>query len=175
MKILIVTKQQIELGQMIGQKITQAGEELMISHHFDDAAAEVVVWLPSAATVDDAVFDLVTAIDQGAVKPRKIIMLAVAGINDEVESTRLQQRFGQQCSDVILAYQYAVKMIDELELPYTIIRAAKTVTKTTTSVISNEGQPVVGTQIGSSELSQLIVKTVLTDQYLNQSIGIADN
>lgn len=160
---------------MIRLQSTTAGARVTTSKQFDDATATVLVWLPEAATVDSDVFDLVAALDQHSINPQKIVMLAVAGINDEVEPTKLQQRFGAQYKDTVLAYQYAVKMIDELELPYTVIRAVKAVPEPTTSVVSNEGQPVLGTRISRRKLSLLITETVLTDQYLNQSIGIADN
>ncbi|WP_137598132.1 NAD(P)H-binding protein [Paucilactobacillus kaifaensis] len=175
MKILIVTNKKDELWSLIKIQTTVAGASVVTGQQFNNPTATDLIWLPNAASVDNDVFELVDAIDQRKINPQKIVMLAVAGINDEVEPTQLEQRFGSQYSDTILAYQYAVKMIDELELPYTVIRAAKTIVEPTTSVISNEGQPILGTQIGERQLALLVAKAVLTDQYLNQSIGIADN
>jgi len=175
MRVLIVSDQSTEVAKMVSKKINQTGNQSIIHQSFSTAAAETLVWLPTIATVDEDVFNLVDAIDQHKITPTKIVMLAVAGINDEVNPEKLEQRFGHQFGDTILAYQYAVKMIDELELPYTIIRAAQVVADKTTSVISNEGQPVQGTKIGAAVLVDLIVSAALTDQYLNQSIGIADD
>ncbi len=50
-------------------------------------------------------------------------MLSIAGTADDATNQQLQEWYGQQATQAVLAHQYAVKMIDEFELPYTIIRA----------------------------------------------------
>ena len=76
---------------------------------------------------------------------------------------------------MIMAHQYAIKMIDEFEIPYTIVRIPPlTLTNTSVSVV-DEGQPMTGDKLGINQLV-LIFQTVLeTNRYLNQSIGIVNS
>ena len=95
-------------------------------------------------------------------------------MNGEVEEPRLQQWWGSDYQNLVLDYQYAIKMIDELELPYTIVRTTPIVINATTAVISNEGTGINGDRIGQSQLAEVLSEACQPNRYLNQTIGISE-
>ncbi|KIS03379.1 NAD(P)H-binding protein [Paucilactobacillus wasatchensis] len=175
MQILVVAPQETQLKQFLRHQFQQTNHEVEFKSQFSQSTAAVLVWLPNEDAVDEDVFALVDAIDRRQLAPHKIVMLAVAGINDEVDTAKLKQQLGSNFADKINAFQYATKMLDELEVPYTLIRATKIVADKTPSVITNEGEPVRGDQIGVAGVADLVMIAATTDRYLNQSVGISDN
>ena len=100
-------------------------------------------------------------------------MLSVAGTANDASEDQIRQWYGKRGQQLILAHQYSVKMIDELELPYTIIRTIPLTTAVTSSHIVAEGKVMHGQQVGLTQLAELIEQLVVTDDYRNQSIGLA--
>jgi hypothetical protein len=135
---------------------------------------DILLWLPNDSDVDQQVFGLIDTIDGKQIKLSKIVMLSIAGVNGEVEEPRLQQWWGSDYQNLVLDYQYAIKMIDELELPYTIVRTTPIVINATTAVISNEGTGINGDRIGQSQLAEVLSEACQPNRYLNQSIGISE-
>ena len=64
-------------------------------------------------------------------------------------------------------------MIDEFELPYTIIRALPITNEETSLKVISEGNTLEGKEIGLGQVAQIIEQAVTTDDFRNQSIGIA--
>ena len=64
-------------------------------------------------------------------------------------------------------------MIDELELPYTVIRSLPLTATASPAVITSEGQAVTGKGVSEETLAGVIEQALLTDRYRNQSIGIS--
>ena len=129
----------------------------------------MLCWLPTVNEyVDDEVQELAELIDHSLFLPSKIVMLSIAGTADDATNQQLQEWYGQQATQAVLAHQYAVKMIDEFELPYTIIRALPTSLK-----VVREGEALEGKEIGLKQVAQIIEQAVTTDDFRNQSIGIA--
>ncbi len=65
-------------------------------------------------------------------------------------------------------------MIDELEIPYTIVRAAPQTNASTSVKVSNEGSPLQGDLVNVDSLATIIANACSIDQYTNQSIGVSD-
>lgn len=85
-----------------------------------------IVWIPDPLSpVDQAVMDLVALVDRSAQQPAKLVMWSVPGTADDAEPAQVATWYGQQGPNLVQAHQYAIKMIDELELPYTIVRTPR--------------------------------------------------
>lgn len=137
-------------------------------------AGDVLCWLPQATEyVDDEVQELAALVDRSLFLPAKIVMLSVAGTADDADEKQLKQWYGKQAMQIVLAHQYAIKMIDELELPYTIIRALPLTDKKTTVQLVSEGTPLRGEKVGVEQVAAVVERAVTTADFHNQSVGVA--
>ena len=137
-------------------------------------ASSVLCWLaPRQAPVDELVMGLVQLVDAGRA-PSRIVMLAAAGICDDVAADGLRQLYGDGYQDLLFAHQYAVKMVDELEIPYTVIRVPRLTNLASPSMITPENQPLASLQLSRDQLVKTIARAMTTDQLVNQSIGLSN-
>ena len=123
--------------------------------------------------MDDEVQELADLIDQSTFLPEKIVMLSIPGTADDASLEQVEKWYGKDARSMIMMYQYAVKMIDEFELPYTIIRALPITDEETSLKVVREGEALEGKEIGLKQVAQIIEQAVTTDDFRNQSIGIA--
>ncbi|MFR0609988.1 saccharopine dehydrogenase related protein [Limosilactobacillus mucosae] len=145
------------------------------SFHFELQSQDVLCWLPQPDDpVDQDVYDLVDLIDDSNVQPAKIVMLSIAGTADDATNEQLQKWYGKPALDLVLGHQYAIKMIDELEFPYVIVRALPIVPRETALKIIDEGQMMTGQAVGLAQAAKVLKTALTTDQYRNQSVGIED-
>lgn len=133
-----------------------------------------VCWLPDLHDhVDNQVQELVDMVDASPVKPLKIVMLSMVGTADDVTTEQLRNLYGKEAVNLQYAFLYAIKMVDELELPYTIVRTLPLIdNKQLTSRVLAEGQEIVGKQTKISDLTKVIVKAIQLNSYLNQSVAV---
>lgn len=137
-------------------------------------AGDVLCWLPVATElVDDEVQDLAALIDRSLFSPAKIVMLSVAGTADDADDHQLKRWYGKQAMQIVLAHQYAVKMIDEFELPYTIIRTLPLTGEKTAVQIVDEGKKLDGEKVGVDQVAKVVERVATTTDFQNQSIGVA--
>ncbi|WP_295747702.1 NAD(P)H-binding protein [uncultured Limosilactobacillus sp.] len=137
-------------------------------------AASVLCWLaPRQAPVDELVLGLVQLVDDGHA-PSRIVMLAAAGICDDVDEAGVRQLYGADYQNLLFAHQYAVKMVDELEIPYTVIRVPQLTNEAAASVITPENQQLASLQLSSDQLVKTIASAMTTDRLVNQSIGLSN-
>lgn len=135
---------------------------------------EVLCWLaPRQAPVDELVMGLVQLVDAGK-EPRKIVMLAAAGICGDVDENGLKALYGEQYREVIFAHQYAVKMVDELEIPYTVIRVPRINQAKASSVVTPENQLLSSLQVSEGQLVDVLATAMQTDSLVNQSVGLSN-
>ncbi|WP_010621398.1 hypothetical protein [Paucilactobacillus suebicus] len=87
-KITVVANNIESLGQSVNDDLVRLGNQVTLTSQFDQTlkTAQVVVWLAENPRVDDQVFDLIGLLDQRAKAPEKIVMLSIAGVNDEVDT-----------------------------------------------------------------------------------------
>lgn len=143
------------------------------SFHFKLQSQDALCWLPMPNDpVDQDVYDLVDLIDDSHEVPKKIVMLSIAGTADDATKVQLESWYGKPALDTVLAHQYAIKMIDELEFPYVIVRSLPIVPRETGLKIVDEGQPLTGQSVGLNQAAQVLKEALATDRYRNQSIGI---
>ena len=89
--------------------------------------------------VDDEVQELAELIDHSLFLPSKIVML-IAGTADDATNQQLQEWYGQQAAQTVLLINMRL-MIDEFELPYTIIRALPITNEEASLKVVSEGNP----------------------------------
>lgn len=171
-RIVFISHRHDDLVPTIIKKVPEA--VALTSFKFEIQRGDVLCWLPTINEyVDDEVQELAELLDHSLFLPSKIVMLSIAGTADDATNQQLQEWYGQQATQAVLAHQYAIKMIDEFELPYTIIRALPITNDETPVRIVNEGEALNGKEIGLIQVAQLIERAVTTDDFRNQSIGIA--
>lgn len=171
-RTVIVSRRHDRLSQLIMKKIYDAVAVRSFKLPFQQS--DQLCWLPEiGAPVDEEVQELVAQIDQAVFAPKKIVMLSMVGTADDATPEQVQRWYGKGAQEYLWAHQYAIKMIDELELPYTIIRSLPLTAATGPAAITPEGQPVTGKGVGEEALAGVLKQALLTDRYRNQSIGIA--
>ncbi len=69
-----------------------------------------------------------------------------------------------------MEHLYAVKMIDELEHPYVIVRTPPVTGRG--GNVKGEGELIQQATVGQEETVALITTAVTTEQYVNQSVGL---
>ena len=135
--------------------------------------SDIICWLPADnSRVDLAVGDLVALLDHSAAQPAKIIMKSIAGTADDASDQQLTSWYGENAQQMVMDHLYAIKMIDELEYPYTVIRTLPLVEQPIDRSVMKEGQQFSGKNSSLQITSQLMKKAIMTDEFQNQSVGI---
>lgn len=171
-RTIIVSRRHDRLSQLIMKKMYDAVAVSSLKLSFQQG--DQLCWLPEInAPVDEEVQALAAQIDQAVFTPQKIVMLSMVGTADDATPEQVQRWYGKGAQEYLWAHQYAIKMIDELELPYTVIRSLPLTTTASPAVITSEGQAVTGKGVSEETLAGVIEQVLLTDRYRNQSIGIS--
>lgn len=171
-RIVIVSRRHDKLVSTVMKKVPEA--VALTNFKFEIQNGDVLCWLPTVnEAVDDEVQELAALLDHSLFLPAKIVMLSIAGTADDATNQQLQEWYGRQAPQIVFAHQYAIKMLDEFELPYTIVRALPIVSDETTLKIVDEGKPLQGEGIGIAQVAQVIKRAVTTDDFKNQSVGVA--
>ena len=106
---------------------------------------------------------------------KQFLMLSTAGIDHEVQGPQsypgvkdLKEYFNEQ--------RYAIKVVDEEEVPYTILRPVEII-KTPARFrprIIEEGNPVPAGQISYQNVAKVALDVIEKHCYLNQSIAVVN-
>lgn len=172
--LAIVNQHQDQLTAALKDRLAPAPVAVypQFAHELPDHA--ILCWLaPLQAPVDELVMGLVQLVDAGKA-PAKIVMLAAAGICDDVDQAGLTQLYGDDYDNLVFAHQYAVKMVDELEIPYTIIRVPQIVDQPGKATLTAENQPLASLQVSQDRLVATLASTMTTDRLVNQSVGLSN-
>ena len=170
-RIVIVSHRHDRLARLLMENTYSA----VVASNFDVdfQAGDLLCWLPMVnEPVDDEVQDLAAAIDRAVFAPQKIVMLSIAGTADDASLDQAKHWYGRHAQQTIWAHQYAVKMIDELELPYVVIRSLPIVEGNGPLQIVDEGQMMTGEQVGDQALATVLQTSLTTARYDNHSIGV---
>lgn len=170
-KVIIVNQEQDSLSRALSKQLPEA----MIKNDFNwqPQDQDVICWLPAdKSRVDLVVGDLVTMLDQNGVRPAKLVMKSVAGTADDAEPGQWQNWYGSDAQNVVMDHLYAIKMIDELEFPYTIVRSLPLTRQPVNRYPIEEGQPFQGSYSNLDQVANLLAQATQPDQYENQSVGI---
>lgn len=133
---------------------------------------DTICWLPEVADqVDEQVQLLVDLIDQAPAKPAKIIVWSPAGTADDAHMNQLPKWWGPNWRAILAAYLYMVKMIDELEFPYTVVRSLPIDRHSRGGKVFAEGQQLTGESVGLDAVVNTVIQAC-QGKYTNQSVGV---
>ena len=135
----------------------------------------VIVSLLGPMDVDLAFEALFAAIHRIQPPLKQFIMLSSAGINHEVKGS-LNHPGINNLKEYIDEQQYAIKIVDEEELPYTILRPVNLTNRKFSHrpMIINEGHPVPAGVVSYQTLADLVDQIIDNQSYLNRSIAVVD-
>ncbi|WP_235788979.1 hypothetical protein [Limosilactobacillus gorillae] len=162
-------------GQMatdLSAVLSERGVAVKATTDFSGALEPVttLVWLPDPLEpVGDLVSDLVALVDRSPA-PARIVMHGVVGTADDAEPEQVGAWYHTDGKALVMEHLYAVKMIDELEYPYVIVRTPPT--SGSGGKIKPEGQPITRSAVSRAATVALLVTAVQDDAYVNQSVGL---
>lgn len=173
-RVVLIDNRDDELASKVIKKMPDA----VVSTNFKVQlqSGDILCWLPKSNDyVDDEVQELADLIDQSVFLPAKIVMLSIPGTADDASLEQVEKWYGKSARTMVMMHQYAVKMIDEFEIPYTIVRIPPLTVANTETKITAEGQVMDGGKVGIDQLVLLLQTVLKTNRYLNQSIGIVNS
>ncbi|MEK1320667.1 hypothetical protein ACWNPI_10430 [Limosilactobacillus fermentum] len=156
----------------VAQALTKQGAAVTTTADFSGTLAPetTLVWLPNPLDpVGDLVADLVALVDRSPA-PKRIVMHGVPGTADDASPEQVGAWFQTAGTSLVMEHLYAVKMIDELEHPYVIVRTPPVTGRG--GNVKGEGEPIQQATVGQEETVALITTAVTTEQYVNQSVGL---
>ena len=170
-RIVVISRRHDKLARLI----TENSYAAVAANGFDVQleAGDILCWLPQLNDpVDDSVQQLATLVDRSLFPPQKIVMLSIAGTADDADATQLKHWYGKRAMQAVWAHQYAIKMIDELEPPYVIVRALPLGAGAPNIKVVDEGQPLTGESVSEQQLARVLETALTTSKFDNHSIGV---
>lgn len=170
-RVIIVNQGQENLSQALNEQLP--GATIKNDFNWQPRTQDVICWLPADKfRVDLAVNDLVTMLDKSGAKPAKLVMKSVAGTADDAGPEQWRAWYGQDAQNVVMDHLYSIKMIDELEFPYTIVRSLPLTERPVDRDLMEEGQPFQGQHSNLDQVAKILAQATQLNQFQNQSIGI---
>lgn len=170
-RIIIVNQRQDQLAKQVAHLLPQAS--IQEDFHWPVQDQDVICWLSNDnSRVDLTVNDLVTLLDQQHVRPAKIIMKSIVGTADDADDQQLINWYGAQARQLVADHLYAIKMIDELEFPYTIVRTLPLTSQPVHRQLCAEGQRMEGQQSNMQDVARVLAQACQPEQLKNVSVGI---
>ena len=123
--------------------------------------------------MDEEFETVVDRLEEQQLQVNKIVFLATAGMDNEIDPTWIEV---QDVRELMLEVKYVAKLVDETELPYTIIRPVevKSEVQNQGAKITPEGQPITTAVVSERAVTKLVKQAILTEEYQNQSVGISN-
>lgn len=136
-----------------------------------------VDWILAAVGVKDADLDfesLFDAIDEVAPHISHFIMLSYAGVDDELTAP-IHYRDVADPTEFIKQQRYAIKIVDESEIPYSIVRMVTLTDGPRTEYdLYNEGVKMPAGQVAASNVADLVFDMLVNQKLINRSVGIVN-
>ncbi|KRN13204.1 saccharopine dehydrogenase related protein [Fructilactobacillus fructivorans] len=155
-------------------EITTGGftQEQTYRGHLKDV--DVIVSFLGPLDVDLDMEALFSVIYSGRLNPARIIFLSAAGIDKEVDG-ELDYPGVDDVSEFLKQQQYAIKVIDESEIPYTIFRLVNVVnTKHNDGHTIEEGQPVPVGIVSHETIAHFVIDAIVNGSFKNQSQALVE-
>lgn len=123
--------------------------------------------------MDEEFETVVDRLEEQQLQVNKIVFLATAGMDNEIDPTWIEV---QDVKELMLEVKYVAKLVDETELPYTIIRPVevKSEVQNQGAEITPEEQPIPTAVVSERAVTKLVKQAILTEEYQNQSVGISN-
>lgn len=133
----------------------------------------ICFWL-NQFDADLAMEALIAALDQVNPPIEQFVVLSVAGIDDELTTDAVYENI-DDVKEYLNQQRYAVKLVDEYELPYTVLRPVKIVDHTVGDLdVIDEGRPMPFGEVSTDSIAKTAAKVVKYQQFINQSIGLIE-
>ncbi|UQS87197.1 SDR family oxidoreductase [Nicoliella spurrieriana] len=126
--------------------------------------------------VDIAFEGLFDAIRASEVTLTNFVMISTAGIDNEVTGTLQFPAGVSDVNEYLKQQRYAIKVVDEAEIPYTVIRPVTVVDQVAGPVkVYDEGEKMPTGFVSRETVARVAVQSAVEHQYVNQSIGLFQN
>lgn len=183
MKKVLIIGNFHQLGQKVYDKLSNQYEvNLLDGIDFEDVSAyadnlegvNVIYTFLGPHDVDLQISAVIQALDRINPPLEQFIMLSTAGIDNELteevtypDVDNIREYLNQQ--------RYAVKLVDEYEIPYTILRPVKIIDDLSGELdIIDEGISMQYGHVSADNVANTAAKVVEYGQFINQSIGLIE-
>lgn len=125
--------------------------------------------------VDLALEALCQALDKVNPPLEQFIILSTAGIDRELPNNTAYPGI-DNVKEYLNQQRYAVKLVDEYEIPYTVLRPVTIVDTAPIGSLQiiDEGHPMMMGQVSAANVAQVAGKIVQNQCFINQSIGLIE-
>ncbi|MBU9789347.1 SDR family oxidoreductase [Lentilactobacillus sp. IMAU92037] len=134
-----------------------------------------VDWIFSAVGPLDVDLDfgeLFDAIDEVQPPLSHFVMLSYAGVDDELKTVPVYEGV-KDSKEFIKQQRYAIKIVDEAEIPYSIIRMTKLTDQAGLNYqLFNEGTTMPYGEVSSGAVAKLSFEMFDNNDFINRSVGI---
>ncbi|GAX04461.1 hypothetical protein IWT140_02099 [Secundilactobacillus pentosiphilus] len=102
----------------------------------------------------------------------RTVMRSVAGIDQEVDGPLTYPGI-TNVKDFLKQQRYGIKIVDEAEMPYTVLRPIIDDQNGASEVsLVNEGQPVANKPVSAAAFAQVVAKEIKYGTHVNQSVAV---
>lgn len=156
---------------------------LPLTAQYNGDARKAATYLPALADVDTIYSDF-TGLDVDwkleavfeALRQRRqsvrTVMRSVAGVDDELTGELTYPGIDDP-KTYLKQQRYGIKIVDEAELPYTVLRPVlDNVAGSNQVQLINEGEPVLVRPVTEAALAQVVVDELVSAAHVNQSLAV---
>lgn len=156
---------------------------LPLTAQYNGDARKAATYLPALADVDTIYSDF-TGLDVDwkleavfeALRQRRqsvrTVMRSVAGVDDELTGELTYPGIDDP-KTYLKQQRYGIKIVDEAELPYTVLRPVlDNVAGSNQVQLINEGEPVPVRPVTEAALAQVVVDELVSAAHVNQSLAV---
>lgn len=149
---------------------------------FDDAKnyvdalddVEVIYTFLGPWDVDLAMEAIVEALDQVHPSLQQFVMLSTAGIDNELLGTVVYPGV-ENNKEYLNQQRYAAKLVDEYEIPYTILRPVCIIDDSVGELeVIDEGENMYYGEVSADSVAKIAAQVVEYQQFVNQSVGLIE-
>ena len=156
---------------------------LPLTAQYNGDARKAATYLPALADVDtiysdftgldvdwklEAVFEALRQQRQSV----RTVMRSVAGVDDELTGELIYPGIDDP-KTYLKQQRYGIKIVDEAELPYTVLRPVlDNVAGSDQVQLINEGEPVPVRPVTEAALAQVVVDELVSATHVNQSLAV---
>ncbi|UQS84778.1 SDR family oxidoreductase [Apilactobacillus apisilvae] len=124
--------------------------------------------------VDLAFEALFSALDEAKPPLKQFVMLSTAGIDNELVDDVTYENVDSK-KEYLNEQRYAVKLVDEYEIPYTILRPVKMTDEQHGKLsVIDEGQKMNYGKVSFDNVADVAYNVVEKQEFINQSIGLIE-
>ncbi len=183
MKKVLIIGNFHHLGQKVYNKLSNQYEvNLLDGIDFEDVNAyadnlegvNVIYTFLGPLDVDLQIGAVIQALDRVNPPLEQFIMLSTAGIDNELTEEVTYQDVDNN-KEYLNQQRYAVKLVDEYEIPYTILRPVKIDDEQSGELdVIDEGISMQYGRVSADNVANTAAKVVEYQQFINQSIGLIE-